>query len=154
MPGQPGVAVDPAAVDPAEAAVAIKGVPDATLDRVMSGGFREVVLDQIVTRMPEFLDEQQGPAAPAHGGLPRRRPTRRRQRPGGPARRRRAPCSAERDTDGERDATLLLDGTQFLKLVLGHLNPVTAVMRGSIKVKGDVNAALSGCTRLMRIPGS
>jgi putative sterol carrier protein len=152
VPGRPGVAVDPAAVDPGEAAVAIKGVPDATLDRVMSGGFREVVLDQIVTRMPEFLDERKARQHRLTVGF------RIDGRPDGGSDRvvlsvDRGTCRAERDTDGERDATLLLDGTQFLKLVLGHLNPVTAVMRGSIKVKGDVNAALR-LHRLMRVPGS
>jgi putative sterol carrier protein len=152
VPGQPGVAVDPSAVDPAEAAVAIKGVPDAALDRVMCGGFREVVLDQIVSRMPEFLDERKARQHRLTVGF------RIDGRPDGGTDRvvvhvDRGTCRAERDTDGDRDATLLLDGTQFLKLVLGHLNPVTAVVRGSIKVKGDVNAARR-LHRLMRIPGS
>jgi predicted lipid carrier protein YhbT len=59
----------------------------------------------------------------------------------------------EREGEGDRDATLILSGTQFLKLVLGHLNPVTAVMKGSIKVKGDVKAALR-LHNVMRIPGT
>ena len=152
VPGRPGVAVDPSAVDPREAAVATKGVQDAALDRVMSGGFREVVLDQIVTRMPDFLDARKAREHRLTVGF------RIAGRPDGGSDRvvvhvDRGTCRTERDTDGDRDATLLLDGTQFLKLVLGHLNPVTAVMRGSIKVKGDVNAALR-LHRLMRIPGS
>jgi putative sterol carrier protein len=62
-------------------------------------------------------------------------------------------CRVERDGEGDRDATVVLGGAQFLKLVLGHLNPVTAVMRGSIKVKGDVKAALR-LHKVMRIPGT
>ncbi len=62
-------------------------------------------------------------------------------------------CRVDREGEGSRDATIVLGGTQFLKLVLGHLNPVTAVMRGSIKVKGDVGTALT-LHRVMRIPGS
>ncbi len=152
VPGQPGVAVDPSAVDPVEAAAAVKGVKDVVLDRVMSGAFREVVLDQIITRMPDFLDERKAGQHRLTVGF------RVEGRPDGGSDRvvvhvDRGTCRAARDTDGDRDATLLLDGTQFLKLVLGHLNPVTAVMRGSIKVKGDVNAALR-LHRLMRIPGS
>ena len=61
-------------------------------------------------------------------------------------------CRAERDADGDRDATLVLGGGQFLKLVTGHLNPVTGVVRGALKVKGDLNAALT-LYRIMRIPG-
>ena len=152
VPGRPGVAVDPSAVDPVEAAAAVKGVKDAVLDRVMTGGFREVVLDQVITRMPAFLDEKK---ARQHRLTVSFRVA---GRPDGGSDRvvvhvDGGTCRVERDTDGDRDATLLLDGTQFLKLVLGHLNPVTAVMRGSIKVKGDVNAALR-LQRLMRIPGS
>ena len=152
VPGRPGVAVDPSAVDPVEAAAAVRGVKDAVLDRVMTGGFREVVLDQVITRMPDFLDERKARQHRLTVGF------RVAGRPDGGSDRvvvhvDRGTCRVERDTDGDRDATLLLDGTQFLKLVLGHLNPVTAVMRGSIKVKGDVNAALR-LHRLMRIPGS
>ena len=42
---------------------------------------------------------------------------------------------------------------QFLKLVTGRLNPVTGVMRGQLKVRGDVKAALT-FSGLMDIPGA
>ena len=58
VPGRPGVAVDPSAVDPEQAAVVLAGVKDRHLERLMSGGFREVVLDQVFRRLPDFLDEQ------------------------------------------------------------------------------------------------
>ena len=51
-----------------------------------------------------------------------------------------------------RDATLVLDGAAFLKLVTGHLNPVVGVMRGALKVRGDVTAGLA-LHKIMRIPG-
>ncbi len=152
VPGQPGVAVDPSEVDPEQASLAIKGVKDAHLDTVMTGGFREVVLDQVITRMPDFLDERKAADRTLVIGF------RVEGRPDGGSDRvvvrvERGTCRVERDVDGDRDATLVLGGTQFLKLVLGHLNPVTAVVRGSIKVKGDLNAALT-LHRIMRIPGS
>jgi putative sterol carrier protein len=152
VPGQPGVAVDPAEVDPEAASRAIKGVKDSHLDRVMAGGFREVVLDQVFTRMPDFLDPKKAAKHCMSVGF------RVDGRPDGGSDRvvvyvDQGTCRVERDGEGDRDATLLLGGTQFLKLVLGHLNPVTAVMRGSIKVKGDVGAALA-LHRVMRIPGS
>ena len=151
VPGRPGVAVDPSAVDPEQAALVLKGVKDRHLDRLMSGGFREVVLDQVFTRLPEFLDAQR--AADASLAVAFRIDG----RPDGGSDRvtvyvDRGSCRAERDADGDRDATLVLGGAQFLKLVTGHLNPVSGVVRGALKVKGDLNAALT-LYRIMRIPG-
>jgi putative sterol carrier protein len=152
VPGQPGVAVDPSAIDPEQAAAVLKDVKDAHLERLMSGGFREVVLDQVFTRLPGFVDERKAARQTLVVGF------RIDGRPDGGSDRLtvyvdQGACRAERDVEGDRDATLLLGGAQFLKLVTGHLNPVTAVMRGSIKVKGDLNAALA-LHRVMRIPGS
>jgi putative sterol carrier protein len=129
VPGQPGVAVDPSAVDPQQAAVVLEGVKDRHLDRLMSGGFREVVLDQVFTRLPEFLDEQRAAGTSLTVGF------RIDGRPDGGSDRvtvyvDRGSCRVERDAEGDRDATLVLGGAQFLKLVTGHLNPVTGVVRG------------------------
>jgi putative sterol carrier protein len=151
VPGRPGVAVDPSAVDPEQVAAVLKGVKDRHLDRLMSGGFREVVLDQVFTRLPEFLDEQRAADTSLVVAF------RIDGRPDGGSDRvtvyvDRGSCRAERDADGDRDATLVLGGAQFLKLVTGHLNPVTGVVRGALKVKGDLNAALT-LYRIMRIPG-
>lgn len=152
VPGQPGVAVDPAAVDPDAAADALRHVKDAHLEKVMASGFRELILEQIVTRLPDFLDHEKAGDRQLTVGF------RIGGRPDGGADRvvvhvDRGTCRAERDAEGDRDATLLLSGGQFVKLVTGHLNPVTAVMRGSIKVRGDLQAALS-LHRVMRIPGT
>ncbi len=152
VPGQPGVAVDPSEVDPEQAAAVLGGVKDAHLERLMSGGFREVVLEQVFTRLPEFLDERRAAGQRLTVGF------RIDGRPDGGADRvtvyvDRGTCRAERDAEGERDATLVLGGAQFLKLVTGHLNPVTGVVRGALKVRGDLNAALT-LYRIMRIPGS
>ena len=60
-------------------------------------------------------------------------------------------CRVEPDVRG-RDATITVSGGNFLKLVTGHLNPVMGVMRGQLKVRGDVSTALA-LHKLMRIPG-
>jgi putative sterol carrier protein len=150
VPGRPGVAVDPDAIDPAEVARVLKGVKDAHLRSVMAGGFRPIVLEQVFKRFPEFLDEDRAAGADlsvgflvrgrADGGEDRYVVEVRegvcRVSPGGRA----------------RDATLVLDGAAFLKLVTGHLNPVVGVMKGALKVRGDVTAGLA-LHKMMRIPG-
>ena len=42
----------------------------------------------------------------------------------------------------DRNAILTMNGTNFLKLINGKLDPVVAFTAGKIKVDGDVNAAL------------
>lgn len=153
VPGNEGVAVDPTALDPADVAVAIAKVNDAHLHGVMSGGLREVVLSEVFRRMPDYVHERK---AERHdlvigfkiGG-----------RPDGGADRyvvtlRGGRATVERVDEGDagrRDATIALNGAQFLRLVTGHLNPVAGVMRGQLKVRGDVKAALT-FSGLMDIP--
>ncbi len=60
---------------------------------------------------------------------------------------------SEADAGKDRDATIALDGAQFLKLVTGRLNPVKGVLRGQLKVRGDVKAALT-FSGLMDIPSA
>lgn len=42
----------------------------------------------------------------------------------------------------DRNAILIMNGTNFLKLINGKLDPVSAFTSGKIKVEGDSNAAL------------
>ena len=42
----------------------------------------------------------------------------------------------------DRNAILTMNGTNFIKLINGKLDPVVAFTLGKIKVDGDVNAAL------------
>ena len=155
VPGNEDVAVDPTALDPADVAVAIAKVSDAHLHGVMAGGLREVVLTEVFRRLPDYVHERK---AERHdlvigfkiGG-----------RPDGGADRyvvtlRAGRATVQRVDEGEtgrRDATIALNGAQFLKLVTGHLNPVTGVMRGQLKVRGDVKAALT-FSGLMDIPSA
>jgi putative sterol carrier protein len=156
VPGSEDVAVDPTTLDPVEVASAIAKVKDSHLHEVMSGGLREVVLLEVFRRLPDYVHEQK---AGSHdlavgfkiggrhdGGADRYVVTVRNGR-----------ASVERLAEGadreNRDATISLTGAQFLKLVTGHLNPVTGVMRGQLKVRGDVKAALT-FSGLMDIPSA
>jgi putative sterol carrier protein len=156
VPGSRDVAVDPTALDPVDVAVAIAKVKDSHLNKVMASGLRDVVLSEVFRRLPDYVHEEK--AEPHHlavgfkiGG----------RRDGGADRYvvtlREGMATVDRLAEGSdrgnRDATIALNGAQFLKLVTGHLNPVTGVMRGQLKVRGDVKAALT-FSGLMHIPSA
>lgn len=42
----------------------------------------------------------------------------------------------------DRNAILTINGTNFIKLINGKLDPVVAFTTGKLKVDGDINAAL------------
>lgn len=150
--GGDDAAVDPAAVD-AEAMARIVGqAPDAALEEGMRSPFREVVLDEIFRRFPEYLHTQKTKGMQAIvkfkiGG-----------RPDGEADRYMVfiddgGCRAEKDGDGDARTTISMDGHDFLKLVTGNSNPTMTFMRGKLRVNGDLMfaAQLAG---LFKIPGS
>lgn len=152
VPGQPGVAVDPRALDPVEVAEAIDGVSVAHLKNVMSGGFRAVVLTEIFRRLPEFVDEHKARRSrlvvafrltgSADGEVERYVVT---------VADGRASVS-EGDSGERRDATITCTGHDFLRLATGHLNAVAGVMKGTLKVKGDRAKALQ-LSGVLDIPG-
>lgn len=155
VPGSDGVAVDPRELDPADVAVAIAKVKDSHLQAVMTGGLRDVVLTEVFRRLPDYVHAEKAQrhrlaiAFKIAG------------RPDGESDRflvtLREGCAVVERVDGDegrdRDATIALNGAQFLKLVTGHLNPVKGVMRGHLKVRGDVKAALT-FSGLMDIPSA
>lgn len=146
--------IDPAALDPEAVSAAIAGVPTAHLDAVMAGGFRALVLGEVFRRLPEFLDAEKAARARVSVGFDVG------GRPDGGIDRyvvrvESGRCTVEPDPAGElaADVTLVLDGSEFLRLVLGHLNPVRAVLGGQVKVRGELMKALA-FNAVMRIPGS
>ena len=42
----------------------------------------------------------------------------------------------------DRNAILIMNGTNFIKLINGKLDPIFAFTTGKLKVEGDINAAL------------
>ncbi len=144
LPGSGAVAVDPTALDPVDVATAIKDVPRGHLAEVMGGAFRDLVVGEVFRRFPEFLDQQKAQRQRLHIGFHIS------GRPDGGADRfivhvADGSCTVEADPPqgAERDATLLLDGPDFLRLVTGHVNPVRALMTGRLKLKGDRAKALA-----------
>lgn len=154
VPGQPGVAVDPAEVDPVAVARVLRHVKDKDLRDVMASGFRPVVLEQVFAHFPEFLDTRKAAKQELSIGFKIT------GRPDGDVDRYVVHVAAgtctvvdEPGEDEQPDATITVSGADFLKLVTGHLNPVIGVVRGTLKVKGEVTAALA-LHKIMNIPGS
>ncbi len=153
VPGQPGVAVDPAAVDPVDVADVLGHVKDQHLDAVMAGAFRGLILEQVFAQFPGFLDAERAARTTLTVGF-----TVNGRADGGAdryvVRVVEGCCTVSSDaTDrSERDATITLSGAHFLKLVTGHLNPLVGIMKKQLKVRGDKHAVHT-LHKIMRVPG-
>jgi len=144
VPGSDHAAVDPTALDPVDVATAVAATSGKHVRAVMEGGFRPIVLAEVFRRFPEFIDT--GKAGDLElcvgfriGG----------RRDGGVDRYcvhlEDGVCTIETDPpEGQlRDATISLDGADFLRLATGQLHPVRGVLTGALKVKGDRTKALA-----------
>lgn len=151
VPGTDAVAVDPRLLDPVEVASALGEVKGEHLKKVMRSGFRPVVLGEIFRRLPEFVSEERARGVRLCVAF---------RLTGDPS------GEVERyvvelvdgvatvtagDPGGDRDATITCEGHDFLRLVTGHLSPVTGVLKGQLKVKGDKAKALK-LASVMDIP--
>ncbi len=141
------VPVDPRALDTVEVARELTHVDIEHLRKVMASGFRPVVLDEIFGRLPEFVNQQKSRGLRIAVGF---RLTGRTdgmvdrfvvRLDGGAAE---VLTGAEADAVGrdDRSATVTCGAHDFLRLATGHLSPVTGVLRGQLKVRGDKAAAL------------
>lgn len=144
LPGSDQVAVDPTALDPVDVATAVKHAPREHLDTVMAGQLRALVVEEVFRRMPDFVDDRKARALQVAVGF------RIDGRPDGDADRyvvrlADGACTVLPDPDSEipRDATLMLDGAGFVELVTGQLNPVGALLKGRLRVRGDRAKALA-----------
>lgn len=142
VPGGDGPAVDPATLDAAEVARIVSKAKDDHLRRIMSGGFRGIVLDEVFRRFPDYLDRERA------GKLAAAIVWKITGRPDGGADRfliriADGTCTVSPDPeDGSaRDATITIDGVDFLKLVTGNLNPMLGVLRGKLRIAGDLAIA-------------
>lgn len=145
--------IDAAALDPLAVSAAIAEARTEHLASVMAGGFRELVLTEVFRRLPEFVIAEKAArvnlavafeVGGRYDGRVDRYVVRIHQ----------GVCTVTADPDAAQtvDATLVLDGHEFLRLVLGHLNPVRAVLSGELTVKGQLIKAL-GFNSVMQIPG-
>lgn len=146
-PGEPVVAVDPRALDTVEVARELTEVDVEHLRKVMASGFRPVVLDEIFGRLPEFVNPAKSRGLRLVIGF---RLTGRAddtidrfvvRLDRGAAEVLTGPAADAIGRD-DRSATVTCGAHDFLRLATGHLSPVTGVLRGQLKVRGDKAAAL------------
>lgn len=146
--------VDAAALDPNAVSAAIADVRTEHLASVMAGGFRRLVLTEVFRRFGEFViaekaDRVRVGVAFEIGGRRDGQVDRYAVRLAA------GECVVIPDAGADEpvDATLVLEGHEFLRLVLGHLDPVRAVVSGQLRVRGQVIKAL-GFNSVMRVPGA
>jgi len=144
VPGSGQSAVDPSALDPVDVATAVATTSAKHMRAVMEGGFRPIVLEEVFRRFPDFIDAEKAGDLRLSVGF----------RIGG-----RADGDVDRYcvhvSDGvctietsppegqHRDATITVEGHDFLRLATGQLHPVRGVLTGALKVKGDRTKALA-----------
>ncbi|NYD41670.1 SCP2 sterol-binding domain-containing protein [Nocardioides panaciterrulae] len=143
VPGTGEIAVDPTTLDPVEVATVLGEVRGEHLKKVMASGFRPIVLGEIFRRLPDFVDERRAAKADLTIGFRLLgNPTGEVERYVVRVRGGVATVSAG-DAGEERDATVTCEGHDYLRLATGHLNPVTGVLKGQLKVRGDKAKALA-----------
>jgi putative sterol carrier protein len=144
VPGSDHAAVDPTALDPVDVATAVATTSGKHMRAVMEGGFRPIVLAEVFRRFPDFIDTGKAGTLRLCVGF----------RIGGRVdgevdryvvRIEDGVCTIETNPpEGQRrDATIIVDGADFLRLATGQLHPVRGVLTGALKVKGDRAKALA-----------
>lgn len=144
IPGEGRAAVDPTSLDPVDVATACARASVDHLHAVMRGEFRDVVLSEVFRRFPDFVDVARARRTTmsvvfAVGG----------RSDGGSDHHRVLIDSGvvtvedHGDAAPPADATLVLDGAGFLRLVTGQLHPVRGVLTGAVRVHGDRAKALT-----------
>ena len=142
VPGTGEVAVDPTALDPVDVATALAEVRSDHLNKVMTSGFRSIVLGEIFRRLPEYVNPRKAAKVELTIGF------RLLGNPSGDVERYvvrvtgGAATVAAGDEGEQRDATVTCEAHDYLRLATGHLNPVTGVLKGQLKVRGDKAKAL------------
>lgn len=143
-------AIDPVRADAVEIAGVVRDTPDEQLRTVMRGPIREVILDEVFRRFPEYVDSAK--TANARGAIEWKITGRQDGRydrylvafDHGEVR-------AGRELDAKPRLTIRLDGVDFLKLATGNANPTMSFIRGRLRLQGDV-AFAAQLPGLFRIP--
>jgi putative sterol carrier protein len=127
-----------------DVATAVAATSGKHMKAVMEGGFRPIVLQEVFRRFPEFIDTDKASGLRLSVGF------RIGGRKDGEVDRyvvhvADGACTVEANPpEGQaRDATITMDGADFLRLTLGQLHPVRGVLTGALKVKGDRARALA-----------
>jgi putative sterol carrier protein len=142
--------LDPGRPDASEIARAVADAPDEQLRAAMRSQIRELILDEVFRRFPEYVDSSKldGIAGAMEWKITGRVDGRYDRYivaiEHGEVR-------AGRDLDVRPRATMRLDGVEFLKLVTGNASPTRSFLRGRLRLKGDV-AFAAQLPRVFRIP--
>jgi putative sterol carrier protein len=144
VPGSDQPAVDPGALDPVDVATAVASTSVKHMRSVMEGGFRPIVLEEVFRRFPDFIDVEKAKDLRLSVGF------RIGGRKDGEVDRyvvhiADGVCTIETSPpEGQhRDATITVEGADFLRLATGQLHPVRGVLTGALKVRGDRTKALA-----------
>ena len=144
--------LDPSRPDASEIARAVGSAPDRQLRAAMRSPIRELILDEVFRRFPEYVDPSKldGVAGAMEWKITGR----------ADGRYDRYVVAIEqgevrtgRDLDARPRATMRLDGVDFLKLVTGNASPTMSFLRGRLRLKGDLVFAAQ-LPRVFRIPGN
>jgi putative sterol carrier protein len=143
--------LDPGRPDASEIARVVAAAPDEQLRVAMRSQMRELILDEVFRRFPEYVD------ASKLDGIAGAMAWKITGRPDGRYDRyvvaiERGEVRAGRDLDVRPRMTIRLDGVDFLKLVTGNASPTMSFLKGRLRVKGDLVFAAQ-LPRLFRIPG-
>ncbi|MDR7280192.1 SCP2 sterol-binding domain-containing protein [Catenuloplanes atrovinosus] len=129
-----------ATMEPREFARIVKSMPDSAITEIMSGPHRQLILDEVFSRMPkQFRPERAGDtSAVIHWTVT--------GRPDGGADTYEVvidggTCALSPSTDRKPDLTLAVAPVPFVKLIAGLGNPVMMFMTGKLKAQGDLGLA-------------
>ncbi|WP_277452834.1 SCP2 sterol-binding domain-containing protein [Janibacter sp. DB-40] len=130
-----------ATTSPEEFAALVKGMSDREIAETMRGEHRSAVLDAVFARFPTRFrpDRAEGVSATTQFRIT-----------GGPESRPHdtyeividdGSCRVSEEPGDDFDVSLMMAPAEFLKMTTGRGNPTMMVMRGKIKVKGDLALA-------------
>lgn len=137
---------DPHAVSPADLAAVVAATPHEELRSAAGGELRDVMIDVVLGRLPEFVEPTRWTADPVRLAL---RMTGRAD--GGEdvvvLHLDGTTAAAARDDAAPADLTIAADALDLLLLVTGQVHPALLYLRGGLALEGDVRLAIAaaGC---------
>ena len=136
--------LDPSTFDtmsPQEFAKTVAQMSDKEVSEVMRGEYRGAILDAVFARFPELFrpDKAKGTSGTVQfriTGGPDEQPHDTYEIVVGDG-----TCTVSPEPGSDYDASLMMGPPEFVKMATGRGNPTMLVMRGKIKVKGDIATA-------------
>jgi putative sterol carrier protein len=144
-------APSPTAVDAEQIAAVVAKTDPGDLRARLRGGVREILVDEVIRRLPGYVDPEAAADVTALVGWEIL------DEHGHPDRFLlhidHGHATAGRDLTGTPEVTLRLDTADFLALATGNADPSTLVLSGDLVLDGDAATALA-MVRFLRIPSA